>query len=192
MSLTGEFLPVQLIFKGLTDICHPKVNFPKGFYVTHSPNHWSNEKIHLEYLLKAIFPYVENIRKPLEADRKALLIYEVFYQTTNLVTEALEKNNILSKKVPNNHTVHFHPLDIKSTIGVFCIKQIPGLVRTRGICAITNGSSTFTRKCNCKHRNPSLRKDSRKRSFGMRLTELTPYRPAVTTLFWKLISNFRR
>ena len=115
MSLTGEFLLVQLIYKGLTDRCHPKVKFLKGFHITHSPNHWSNEKIHLEYLQKTIFPYIENMRKSLnmEADRKALLIYDVFKgQTTNLVTEVLERNNILSKKVPNNHTNLFQPLDL--------------------------------------------------------------------------------
>ena len=46
----------------------------------------------------------------MEADRKALLIYDVFKgQTTNLVTEALERNNILSKTVPNNRTDLFQP-----------------------------------------------------------------------------------
>ena len=104
MSLTGELLPVQLNCKGLTDGCHSNVKFPKGFHVTHSPNNWSNEKIHLVYLQKTTFRYVGNMRKSLnmKADRKALLIYDAFKgQTTNLVTEALERNNNLSNNQPH-------------------------------------------------------------------------------------------
>ena len=49
----------------------------------------------------------------MEANRKALLIYDVFNgQTTNLVTAALQRNNILPKKVPNNHTDIFQPLEL--------------------------------------------------------------------------------
>ena len=38
-NLSGEFLPIQLIYTGKTDLCHPKVEFTKGFDITHSPNH---------------------------------------------------------------------------------------------------------------------------------------------------------
>ena len=37
-SLTGDFLPVQLIYKGKTSLYHPKFKFPSGWHVTHSPN----------------------------------------------------------------------------------------------------------------------------------------------------------
>ena len=51
VSLSGEFLPPQLIYEGKTAQVHPKnVSFPNGFHVTNTPNHWSNEKVHLEYL----------------------------------------------------------------------------------------------------------------------------------------------
>ena len=42
VSMKGDFLPVQLIYAGKTDRCHPKIAFPKGFHVTHTDNHWSN------------------------------------------------------------------------------------------------------------------------------------------------------
>ena len=36
-SLTGDFLPVQLIYQGKTSRCHPPFDFPDGWNVTHSP-----------------------------------------------------------------------------------------------------------------------------------------------------------
>ena len=42
-TMTGEYLPVQLIYKGTTSRCHPKVVFPEDWDIFHSKNHWSNE-----------------------------------------------------------------------------------------------------------------------------------------------------
>ena len=42
VSMSGDSLPIHMIYKGLTDRCHPK-------------NHWSNEAVHLEYLWKNNF-----------------------------------------------------------------------------------------------------------------------------------------
>ena len=39
-SLTGDFLPLQLIYKDKTARCHPKFDFPVDWHVTHSPKHW--------------------------------------------------------------------------------------------------------------------------------------------------------
>ena len=116
VSLKGDFLPLQLIYAGKTDLCHPKnVKFPKGFRVTHTENHWSNETVHMEYLKKNIFPYIENIRKSLSVrkDQKALLIFDVFKgQTTGAVPQLLKENHCLSVKVPANYTDLFQPLDL--------------------------------------------------------------------------------
>ena len=38
-TMLGEFLPVQLIYQGKTDSCHPKFSFPPDWHITHSPNH---------------------------------------------------------------------------------------------------------------------------------------------------------
>ena len=42
-NLLGAFLPVQLIYKGKTNRCHPSFNFPLDWDITHAPKHWSNE-----------------------------------------------------------------------------------------------------------------------------------------------------
>ena len=40
-TLTGDFLPVQMIYKGKTGRCYPKFSFAEGWNITHSPKHWS-------------------------------------------------------------------------------------------------------------------------------------------------------
>ena len=49
----------------------------------------------------------------LKEDKNALFTYEVFIrQTTGAVSELLEKNNIISKKVLVNKTDLFQPFDL--------------------------------------------------------------------------------
>lgn len=115
VNLTGEFLPIQLIYAGTTSRCHPKTKFPDSFHITHSSNHWSNEPIVIDYLNKIIFPYLKKKRESLKlrSDAKALLIFDVFKgQTTSAVNDLLKNNNIVFIHVPNNHTNLFQPLDI--------------------------------------------------------------------------------
>ena len=80
VNIVGDFLPVQLIYRGITDKCHPKVKFPESFHITHSQNHWSNEDIVIEYLKKIIFPYIRSTGQALKLpeNQKALLIFSVF------------------------------------------------------------------------------------------------------------------
>ena len=42
-ALTGEMLPIQLVYIGTTKRCHPPYNFPGDWLISHSPNHWLNE-----------------------------------------------------------------------------------------------------------------------------------------------------
>ena len=58
-SLTGDFLPVQVIYKGKTPRCHPHFTFPPGWHITHSPRHWSTEQTMVEYVEHIIVPYQE-------------------------------------------------------------------------------------------------------------------------------------
>ena len=55
VSLSGGFLPIQLIYTGKTDLCHSKVEFPKGFDITHSPNHWANKEIVMSLEKDSVF-----------------------------------------------------------------------------------------------------------------------------------------
>ena len=123
VNIVGDFLPVQLIYRGITDKCHPKVKFPESFHITHSQNHWSNEDIVMEYLKKIIFPYIKSKRQALKLpeNAKALLIFDVFKgQTTSAVNDLLKKNDIIAIHVPNNRTNLFQPLDISVNKSAKC------------------------------------------------------------------------
>lgn len=63
ISLTGSLLPFQLIYKGLTDKCHPSFSFPKDWNITHSQNHWSTTETMIQYAKKVLIPYVDKVRK---------------------------------------------------------------------------------------------------------------------------------
>ena len=60
-TLVGEFLPMQLIYGGKTNQCHPPYSFPIDWHITHTPNHWSNEDTMLDYINNIIVPYVKGI-----------------------------------------------------------------------------------------------------------------------------------
>ena len=89
-SLTGDFLPPQLIYKGTTHRCLPTVQFPSRWYITCSENHWSNESTMKAYIEKILLPYVRDKRKELKltADYPALVIFDKFtgQGTENLLT----------------------------------------------------------------------------------------------------------
>ena len=56
VSITGDFLPLQLIYEGRTPRWLPKdFEFPKEFDVTFIPNHWSNEEKSNQLLDNVIF-----------------------------------------------------------------------------------------------------------------------------------------
>ena len=61
-SLQGDFLPMQVIYKGKTTRSHPHFEFPPEWHVTHSPNHWSTETTMLQYVENIIEPYVSSVR----------------------------------------------------------------------------------------------------------------------------------
>ena len=43
ITLSDIFLPMQIIYQGQTDRCHPKFKLPEEFNITYSVNYWSNE-----------------------------------------------------------------------------------------------------------------------------------------------------
>ena len=43
-TLSGKFLPMQILYGGKTDRCHPKHQFPTEFDIYHNPNNWANEE----------------------------------------------------------------------------------------------------------------------------------------------------
>ena len=71
ITKTGEFLPMQLIWKGKTERFLPiekvgtkeGLKFPDGFNLAFTKNHWSNEEKAIEHIEKIIVPYVEKVRE---------------------------------------------------------------------------------------------------------------------------------
>ena len=113
-TLSGNFLPVQLIYGGTTSKCLPKVKFPDGWHVTCSANHWSNEDTMVDYVKEIIIPYVTAKRKSLglTQDQSAVVLFDVFRgQCVENVLKLLD-NNILYVIVPANCTDKLQPLDL--------------------------------------------------------------------------------
>ena len=78
-TLTGDFLSLQLIYKGKSARCHPHYQFPSGWNVTHSPRHWSTEETMIEYVNEIIIPYVESQQDTLQnPSLSALVIMDNF------------------------------------------------------------------------------------------------------------------
>ena len=92
-----RLLPMQLIYAGKTDRCHPNgINFPEGFNITHTSNHCSCEKSANEHLEKVVFRYLSMKREHLKMS-KGLLIFDVFKgETTQQVKDVILANNCMS------------------------------------------------------------------------------------------------
>ena len=112
-SLTGDFLPVQLIYQGKTSRCHPTFDFPDNWHITHSPRHWSTEETMIQYIDEIILPYVKRQRDAFDDTTAALVIMDNFKgQITDSVNSLLESNNIQVALLPANATDLLQPMDI--------------------------------------------------------------------------------
>ena len=116
ITLTGEFLPIQLIYGGKTKKSIPAVSLPSDFVISTNEKHYSNEREALNMLENVVIPYVEKQRVSLnlDFDHPAFLIMDVFKgQITCTVRELLNENHILLEEVPANLTYLFQPLDVQ-------------------------------------------------------------------------------
>ena len=115
-SLVGDFLRVQLIYKGKTARCHPRYKFPSDWNITHSPKHWSTETTMLEYIEEIIIPYIKTKRQELKEDedeKAAIVIMDNFKgQVTDSVNQLLDSNNIHVCLLPPNTTDLLQPMDL--------------------------------------------------------------------------------
>ena len=112
-TLSGQFLPIQLIYQGTTARCQSKgVAFPSDWHITCTKNHWSTEETMMAYLDSIIIPYTEAIRqqRQLGSDTPAIVIIDAFRrQCTDPFLKKLNDNNLLYAFVPANCT---DPLDL--------------------------------------------------------------------------------
>ena len=114
ITLTGVFLPMQLIYGGKTSKSLPRVEFPDSFTLSVNEKHYSNEQESLKLLDEVIIPYVTSEREKLQLPiQPALSLMDVFKgQMTTPVIDKLVENNILLVKVPPNLTHIYQPLDV--------------------------------------------------------------------------------
>ncbi len=113
-TLTGEYLPPQLIYKGKTMRCHPKVAVPDGWDVWHSDNHWSTETTMKRYIENVIVPFITRKRLTLQlkATQPALAIFDCFKgQTTPAILDLLQKHN-KNYSFCANCTDKLQPMDV--------------------------------------------------------------------------------
>ena len=81
ISMSGEFLPLQIIYQGKTKASLPRnFSFPKGFCLSQNPKHYSYEIETIALVDSVINLYVVKKRKELglPPPQKAVLIWDVF------------------------------------------------------------------------------------------------------------------
>ena len=126
-TLRGRLLSPQLIYKGTTSRCHPKIKIPGSWNVTQNLNHWSTTETMHEYLQKILIPHCVYWRQRLNlpADQKALLILDVFRPHTEAsFNEACEAANICRVFVPPGCTSSLQPLDADGGVNYVIKKRI--------------------------------------------------------------------
>ena len=112
-TLVGDFLPVQLVYKGKTNQCHPHFAFPIDWEITHSPKHWSTEATMISYIDNIIGPYVERTRQVFGHDSPAIIIMDNFKgQITPAIFQQLEAYNIHHCLLPANTTDRLQLMDL--------------------------------------------------------------------------------
>ena len=111
-TLSGYFLPIQILYTGTTQRCHPKYKYPDECDVWHSENHWANQETAMRLIQEIVIPYVNQVRKEkgLSTLHPALAIFDVFCgQTVSEVNELLEEHSIYVFLVPSNCTDKLQP-----------------------------------------------------------------------------------
>ena len=112
---SGKFLPPQIIYAGKTKKCLPSVKFPDNWHVTHTENHWANERTTEEYIKLILLPYVRQTRKDLSLpeNHPALVMFDRFKgQCTKGIISLLDDNHLRLAIVPANCTDRLQPLDV--------------------------------------------------------------------------------
>jgi len=79
-TMSGDFLPPQLVYQGKTNQCLPQYTFPASWDITFTENHWCNEQTTCRYIINILLPYLTQKKMELNlvADQHALLIFDNF------------------------------------------------------------------------------------------------------------------
>ena len=128
ITLSGKFLPIQLLYGGKTKQSLPRFKFPESFSLSANRKYFSNKAESLKVIEEIILPYVKQQCQELEkSDQTAILLIDVFRgQMTEEVVSMLRTNNIRLVKVQNNMTHLLQPLDL--TVNGHCNSLMKGIL----------------------------------------------------------------
>ena len=104
VSLSGHFLPPQLIYGGKTTETLPYYEFLKSFSFSVNPTHYCNSQKSINSLEKILMPYFTKKRQVwlgLTVDQKALIMFNVFIG--QMATEVKEVKVNFSFNCPNKN-----------------------------------------------------------------------------------------
>ena len=90
------------------------MEFPEGYLISHSKNHWSNELTCKEVIDVVLDPYCCQTRQRLglSPEQMAMLLWDVFRaHLTKAILELLKSRNIIPCYVPPNYTHSLSPPD---------------------------------------------------------------------------------
>ena len=100
--MSGEFLPVQVIYEGKTKRCLRKYTFPASFDATFSENHWSNTEKSLSSFNKIVNLHFKNVRKAKGYPDEQMDTFKG--QDNDEVDKLCRKKNCALIMVPHNLT----------------------------------------------------------------------------------------
>ena len=112
VSLSGDFLSIQLIYQGKTKRSQPTYPFPREFHVTQTVNHGANENTSLDLIKEVLVPYVRKVRQKLSLPEDQLMLLIVDGHWNDTVVIEMKRSNGKMCAIPNNRTNIFQPLDL--------------------------------------------------------------------------------
>ena len=74
VSLTGKFLPIQLIYKVKTKRFLPKFKFPSTFSLSYTENHWSNIGKSMSFSSKLSFHISRWLKEKMDTQKNSALL----------------------------------------------------------------------------------------------------------------------
>ena len=115
VSMSEEMLPMQILYAGKTERCHPSYSFPSGFDIWHTPNHWANTNTTIRFIHTIIVPYVTSVRERMElpVEHPAIVMFDAFRgHKGSEIEDLLKENHLLPVPIPSNCTDRLRPIDI--------------------------------------------------------------------------------
>ena len=113
--MSGDFLPVQLVYQEKNSRCLSTTEVPGDWHLTFSKDYWCNESTMFDYVQKIFLPYVNHKRKELGLDEihPTLAIFDEFNsQATDAIFNLFTANSVYYVIVPPNCTDKLQPLDV--------------------------------------------------------------------------------